>query len=467
MISNHFKSRYLLWLRPKSLTRRLVLAAGLWTLVGLGIGGFFLTSVFSDYVESAFDERLVSTIDSMVGASEVAPEGYVRFLRPLSDQKFVQPYSGLYWQVSNPDQEPFRSRSLWDQELAVDYGRAAFVLRFAAATGPDGQSLRVAVRDIQLPGSESVFRYMAAADVSEMQAEIGRFNTIVTGSLGALGAGLLLAMILQVTFGLYPLNRLRRGLADVRAGRARRLSPDVPPEIEPLVKEVNAVLDFNDRLVERARTQVGNLAHALKTPLSVIANELDRAEKSKLNLLLAKQTEAISHQVEHHLMRARAMARGSLPGIRTEVGPAVGDLVRTLTRIASDKNIEFVIEVPEDLYALIEREDLDELLGNLLENATTWCRRKIRISASDLGIKAGQAWLCVDIEDDGPGVAASALEALFERGKRMDENMPGSGLGLSIVRDITELCGGEVKLARAGLGGLKVSLVLPAGGELP
>lgn len=467
MISNHFKSGYLLWLRPKSLTRRLLLAAGLWTLVGLGIGGFFLTSVFSDYVESSFDERLVSTIDSMVGASEMAPEGYVRFLRPLSDQKFVQPYSGLYWQVSNPDQEPFRSRSLWDQELAVDYRTPAFVMRFRAAAGPDGQSIRIAERDIQPPGSASLFRYMAAADVSEMEAEIGRFNKIVTWSLGALGAGLLLAMILQVTFGLYPLNRLRRGLADVRAGRTRRLNPNVPSEIEPLVKEVNAVLDFNDRLVERARTHVGNLAHALKTPLSVIANELDRAEKSKLNLLLAKQTQLISDQVEHHLTRARAMARGSLPGIRTEVGPAVRDLVRTLERITKDKNIEFVIDVPEDLYALIEREDLDGLLGNLLENATKWCRRKIRVSASDLGIKAGQAWLCVDIEDDGPGVAASALEALFERGRRLDESMPGSGLGLSIVRDITEMCGGEVKLARAGLGGLKVSLVLPAGNDLP
>lgn len=467
MISKRFKSPYLLWLRPKSLTRRLVLAAGLWTLVGLGIGGFFLTSVFRDYVESSFDERLVNTIDSMVGASEMAPEGYVRFLRPLSDQKFVRPYSGLYWQVSNPDQEHFRSRSLWDQELEVDYRKPAFVLRFRAATGPDGQRLRIAERDIEPPGSASLFRYMAAADVSEMEAEIGRFNTIVTWSLGALGAGLLLAMILQVTFGLYPLNRLRRGLADVRAGRTRRLNPDVPPEIEPLVKEVNAVLDFNDRLVERARTHVGNLAHALKTPLSVIANELDRAEKSQLNLLLAKQAEVISRQVEHHLMRARAMARGSLPGIRTEVGSAVGDLVRTLEQITKDKNIEFVIDVPKDLYALVERQDLDELLGNLLENATKWCRRKIRVSAADLGIEAGQAWLCVDIEDDGPGVAAGALEALFERGKRLDESMPGSGLGLSIVRDITEMCGGEVKLARAGLGGLKVSLVLPAVSDLP
>jgi signal transduction histidine kinase len=467
MTTNRFKSRYLLWLKPKSLTRRLVLAAGMWTLVGLGIGGFFLTSVFKDYVEMSFDERLVSTIESMVGASEVTPEGYVRFLRPLSDQKFVQPYSGLYWQVSNPDQEPFRSRSLWDQELAVDYGAAAFVQRFRVAMGPDGQNLRLAERDIQLPGSESVFRYMAAADVAEMQAEIGRFNSIVTWSLGALGAGLLLAMILQVTFGLYPLNRLRRGLADVRAGRSKRLNPNVPPEIEPLVKEVNAVLDFNDRLVERARTHVGNLAHALKTPLSVIANELDRAESSELNDLLAKQAEIINHQVEHHLTRARAMARGSLPGIRTEVGPAVGDLVRTLERITPDKTIEYVIDVPEGLYALVERQDLDELLGNLLENATKWCRKKIRVAASELGFKAGQAWLCVDIEDDGPGVASSALEALFERGKRIDESKPGSGLGLAIVRDITEMCGGEVKLARAGLGGLKVSLVLPAWSDLP
>lgn len=467
MKTSRLRSRYLFWLRRGSLSRRLVLAAGLWILVGLGAGGFFLTSVFRDYVESEFDQRLESVIDSMVGASEIGPEGFVRFTRPLSDQKFVQPYSGLYWQVSGPGEEPFRSRSLWDQELAADLDSPAFVMRFRAAQGPDGQRLRLAERDIQLPGSETVYRYMAAADVSAMETEIARFNTIVAWSLGALGAGLILAMILQVIFGLYPLTRLRRGLADVRAGRAKRLKADVPAEIGPLVEEMNKVLDYNDALVERARTHVGNLAHALKTPLSVMANELDRSGSSELNRLLSRQAEIISHQIEHHLTRARALARGALPGIRTDVGPAVQDLVRTLEHLARDKKIAFEVDVPEELYAQVEREDLDELLGNLLENAVKWCESRIRISALDMGIKAGQAWLCIDIEDDGPGVPAGALEKLFERGKRMDESKPGSGLGLAIVREITEMCGGKIKLDRADLGGLKVSLILPAWTELP
>ncbi|MEE8371938.1 MAG: sensor histidine kinase [Sphingomonadales bacterium] len=461
------KARRPLWLNPGSLTGRLLMAAGLWTLLALGLGGVMLSAVFRDFVESEFDERLVDTIDSMVGASEVASEGYVRFLRPLSDQRFVQPYSGFYWQVSKQGEEPFRSRSLWDQELASTLSQAVFDLDFREGTGPDGQLLRIAERDILLPGSDSVFRYMAAADISEMRAQIARFDTIVVGALTALGAGLLLAMVLQVTFGLYPLNRLRSGLHDIRSGKTRRLDPDVPPEIEPLVKEVNAVLDYNDRLVERARTHVGNLAHAVKTPLSVIINELDKVEASDLSRLLVKQTDIIRHQVEHHLIRARAMARGAVPGVRTRIEPAVRDIVRSLNRIVKEKEIAFEVDVPEDLTALIERQDMDELLGNLLENATKWCRSKIRVSGTHLGMRDGQPFLCIDIEDDGPGVKKQELETLFERGTRLDESKPGTGLGLAIVRDITEMCGGSINLARAGLGGLRVSLTLPAWQDLP
>lgn len=430
-----------------------------------------LSAAFRDFVETGFDRRLTQTIDSMVGASEIAPEGFVRFIRPLADQRFIEPYSGWYWQVSAPDLEPFRSRSLWDQELTPELEHSAFSQHFHETAGPDGQILRMVEQDILLPGSEAVLRYMAAGDTAEIRAEIAQFDRIVAWSLGGLGIGLLAAMVLQVTFGLFPLRRIRSGLAAVRSGRARRLDRRYAPEIQPLVDEMNAVLDHNQSLVERARTHVGNLAHAMKTPLSVMANEAASDDPSRLAEVVAKQTAIIQRHVDHHLTRARTMAGHTLIGVRTDVGPAVEDIARALGRIYHDKGLEFDLTLENGVCFWGERQDLDEMLGNLMDNAAKWAKTRVAVSTATLspalapgsnGASDAKPVITISIEDDGPGVEKEKRAALFERGRRLDESVPGTGLGLAIVRDMAEMCGGAVMLDESALGGLKVTVTLPS-----
>lgn len=462
---------YPLWVNPRSLTSRLLLVSGLWTALALGAGGFLLSAAFRDFVETGFDARLTQTLDSMIGASEIAPEGFVRFNRPLADQRFIEPYSGWYWQVTAPGQEPFRSRSLWDYELSPPPEDSAFTRHFHEIPGPDGQSLRVAEQDVLLPGSEDVLRYMAAADATELRAEIAQFDRIVAWSLGALGIGLLAAMVMQVTFGLFPLRRIQSGLSAVRSGRARRLDRRYPPEIQPLVDEMNAVLDHNQSLVERARTHVGNLAHALKTPLSVMANEAASKDSKRLAGIVEKQTQIIRRHVDHHLTRARTMAGHTLIGVRTDVAPAVRDIARALGRIYKDKGLEFDLALDDGVCFWGERQDLDEMLGNLMDNAAKWAETRVTVSAANLSLDAesgaarggdAKPLIAIVIGDDGPGVEAEKRAALFERGRRLDESVPGTGLGLAIVQDIAEMCGGGVALDESPLGGLQATITLPS-----
>ncbi len=458
---------YPLWVNPRSLTSRLLLVAGLWTALALGAGGFLLSAAFRDFVQTGFDARLTQTLDSMIGASEIAPEGFVRFNRPLADQRFIEPYSGWYWQVLAPGRESFRSRSLWDQELVSSVEGSLFNQHFYEMSGPDGQILRVAEQDIILPGSEDVLRYMAAADTGELRAEMAQFDRIVAWSLGGLGIGLLAAMVMQVTFGLFPLRRIQSGLSAVRSGRARRLDRRYPPEIQPLVDEMNAVLDHNQSLVERARTHVGNLAHALKTPLSVMANEAASKDSKRLAEIVEKQTVIIRRHVDHHLTRARTMAGHTLIGVRTDVGPAVRDIARALGRIYKDKGLEFDLALEDDVCFWGERQDLDEMLGNLMDNAAKWANTKLRVSTASLPVDPAKGSdakpvIAIVIEDDGPGVEKEKRAALFERGRRLDESVPGTGLGLAIVQDMAEMCGGGVALDESPLGGLQATITLPS-----
>lgn len=452
-----------LWRMPNSLTARLLLAAGLWTVAALTIGGIVLAAVFRDHVQRTFDERLQQSLDAMVGVSELDASGDLYFLRPLSDQRFAEPYSGWYWQVSAPGEEPLRSRSLWDQTLNPRLDERLGEPRFREGVGPDGQRLRILERDIVLPGNDLRYRYMAAGDLSEIADEVSEFNRILAWALGALGLGLLLAVALQVRFGLAPLRRVRRGLAAVRAGHARRLSADVPDEVRPLVDEVNAVLDHNDTLVERARRHVGNLAHALKTPLTVLSNDIRRLEGAPKSL--EKQLQVMQSHIDHHLVRARVVARPRAGRVPVPVARAVDDIVRVI-RTAHDLAPDmFETRIEEGLAFLGDRQDLDEILGNLIDNAAKWAASGIRVTGRRQNTRGTEDQLCLVIEDDGPGVDRNQRETILERGFRLDENKAGSGLGLSIVRDIAESCGGSVTLKGSDMGGLAVEVWLPAAGD--
>jgi len=417
-----------------------------------------LSNLFSDYVLESFDARMTAQLDGLIAAADVAADGSLSLSRALSDPLYQQVYSGRYWQIGAGEPVPdavLRSRSLWDQELAAGVPPTAGGVSARLLVGPKGQRLRVLERDVTLPGAEGVFRFAVAADEAEMAQDIRAFRVTLAWSMGVLGLGLVAAVFIQVRYGLGPLRRIGRALADIRNGRARSMGDDYPVEVRPLVTELNALLEHNAEVVERARTHVGNLAHALKTPLSVLANEADAGSPAAETL--RQQTDVMRRQVDRYLARARTAAAGSVLGARTPVQPVVEDLVRTLVRIHAEKALDIQLRGERGHGFRGERQDLEEMLGNVLDNACKWAGKTVRLEAA-----VADGRLRVTVEDDGPGLPPAERARALERGRRLDEAVPGSGLGLAIVQDIAALYGGAVELGDSDLGGLKLTLDLPA-----
>lgn len=448
----------------QSLTARILIAATVWLAVALVAGGLGLSYAFRTAVERNFEGRLSMLLDSLVGASNVDGQGLVSLYRSMMDPRFDRPYSGWYWRISAAGEMPFRSRSLWDQDLTFGGDGRLEGERFADIEGPEDQRLRAVARDIHLPGSAKTYRFMVAGDLVEVDEQIADFNRMLIWWLSALGAVLLATMAIQVRYGLMPLRALSRKLSAIRSGQAQRLEGEAPKEILPLVIELNALIDHNAAVVERAQKHVGNLAHALKTPLTVMSNEAQAHEDAsapggEFAQLVARQTEIMRRHVEHHLARARAAARGTVIGSRAEVMPAMRDLVRVIEKIYAHRGLSFAIVKKARDAALVfrgDRQDLDDMLGNLLDNAGKWARSRVRVT-----LGSSDDRLEISIEDDGPGIPEKDRALVFARGQRIDETVPGSGLGLGIVKDLAEICGGSVRLEESSLGGLKVDLDLP------
>lgn len=442
-------------MRANSLAFRLVAGAAVWSLAALVVGGLALSMLFRDYVERSFDARLTVLLESLVAASEVDADGRIQLTWSPGEPRFQKPYSGWYWQIAGSAGPEVRSRSLWDQELPMS-ATGDGSMRRRSAVGPAAQDLRMVARDIRLPGRDGALAFAVAADRGEINTEIRRFNGALIWSLGLLGLGLVAAMVIQVHYGLRPLHRLGRALANIRAGRADRLLGRYPAEIMPLAEELDLLLDQNRAVVERARTQVGNLAHALKTPLSVLTNEA-AAGPAPLGPVVRRQVALMRRHVDHYLARARTAATGRVLGARTDVAAVAADLGRTLRRIHADRGLAIETDLPAGAEFRGERQDLEEMLGNLLDNACKWARRRVRLTARRSGDR-----LRFTIDDDGPGLAPDLRVQVLERGARLDETKPGSGLGLAIVRDMAGLYGGTIELETAPEGGLRAILDLPA-----
>lgn len=458
--------------RPgRSLTRRLIWLASAWIVVALAATGWILTT---QYQESAFrrlGDMLSDTIDEVVIATVATPQGVT--VSEIRDAPTLRGLSGKYWMVAEvlPDggvRVLARSPSLAGETL---YIAPELPARLRASMGdlltyndpgilrpPQRQPLRIAASLKTLPGRAEPIVFMAGIDRSDIEADTREFATYVWIALLALGVGLVIAVFLQVQIGLRPLFALRNEIANVRKGRAARIEHAYPLEIQPLAEQVNRLLDHNQEVVERQRTHVGNLAHALKTPLSVMLAEAD-GKSDPLADIVRRQTEVMKGQVDHHLRRARAAARAAHGlGDRTPVGEVLDEMAVMLERVFQTKDVEIDWRAPDDLAFLGERQDLQEILGNLMENACKWSRRRVRVSAGPSGL--GQ--MIAVVEDDGPGLPEGQREAVLKRGTRLDEGAPGSGLGLSIVDDLTRAYGGRLTLGASDLGGLKAVLELPA-----
>ena len=459
------------WLgRPgKSLTRRLIWLASAWILIALVVTGIILTSVFQESALRRLGNMLGETIDEAVVAATITPEGEV-FIGEIQDARTQRLLSGKYWMVAELGEDDrvevlARSASLGDADLDHDPDlgqrlQAAFgqTISYNAEDGPKGEPLRIAASMKQLPGRTAPVAFFAGIDRSDIDADTRQFATVTWIAMLLLGAGLVTAVFVQVRVGLRPLFDLGDEISDVRKGRSNRVEGQYPLEIQPLAEQVNRLLAHNQETVERQRTHVGNLAHALKTPLAVMLAEAGNQEGS-LPDMVRKQTRVMQDQVDHHLRRARAAARAAHGlGERTPVGDVIDELAVMLERVFEDKGIEIDWRAPDELAFRGERQDLQEILGNLMENAAKWARRRVRISAG--GSLPGQ--MIVVVEDDGPGLPADQRDAALKRGTRMDEATPGTGLGLSIVDDLTKAYGGRVTLGDSDMGGLKVILDLPA-----
>lgn len=446
-----------------SLHVRLLLGTLFWIAASILVAGWALGNMFRQHVESQFHAELKIHLDQLTAQLALDDQGRPTLAMPLSDPRFNKPFAGLYWQIDRlaggglpAAGAAMRSRSLWDQVLRVpvDLPAAGDIHQHRIA-GLRGERLGMVERVVRIDALP--LRLVVAADESLMVEPVARFNKELWLALGVLGLGLALAALVQVVVGLAPLKRLRAALGRVRSGDAQRMEGRFPAEIMPLVEEFNTVLAHNAEVVERARTQAGNLAHALKTPLSVLANAADGKDDPWARLVAA-QVEGARRQVDSHLARAQAAAAVRLPGARTPLGPVVDGLLRTMQRIHAGRNLEFAVRpLSASLAFRGEAQDLQEMLGNLLDNACKWASHRVEI-----GARIERDRLVIRVDDDGKGIAAAQRDPVLRRGVRADQQVPGSGLGLAIVDDLARMYGGEVMLADSPLGGLRVDLTLPA-----
>ena len=457
-------------MRQSSLATRLFLSASTWVVVILVTTGFVLSSVYKNATERAFDRRLNLYLRTLIAEVATPDEPPDRQFQSLGEPLFELPLSGWYWQITRTDSEKAdvrASRSLWDKKLPKLEDRGieltAAGIRQAYVDGPEGQSLRMVERPVDL-GADGKFLVSVAGDATEIFDETRSFDYYLGGTFAALGIVLLLTTIFQVRFGLAPLKRISESIADIRSGRAERLEGEFPVEIAPLARETNALIDANREIVERARTHVGNLAHAIKTPLSVIVNAASAHDADPFADKVLEQADVMRDQVAHHLERARIAARVTVVGTVTEVAPTIEALQRTMEKIHRHRGI--VIQLKADARARFrgERQDLEEMVGNLVDNACKWATSQVFIEVLvERALKPdADAMLRIIVDDDGRGLSADERVQVSRRGQRLDESKPGSGLGLSIVVDLAALYGGSLSLGSAPIGGLRAELVLPA-----
>ena len=449
-----------------SLARRMMLIAAGWVLVLLLGGGFALDRTLANLVRNNFDDQLEYLLNSMIVVAEIDSDGQVYFNRPLGEPRFLEPNSGLYYQISAEGQEDFPSyslavtpsRSLWDTTLK-QRNHLDYEPHFYDSDQLPDEPLRIVERTVILPDSEARWTFTVASRREELDAQIRRIRSILVWSFAVLGLGLLLMAVLQSWYGLSPLRRVRAAIQSMRSAGSNRITEPLPLEVEPLVEEINALLAHSERQAEEARTHAGNLAHALKTPLTVLTNAAT-ARAPDLDTAVIRETRTMQRHVEHHLARARAVGRRAIGHARTPVCESAEAVRRAVERLYPDARID-VAGNKSSLIA-IERQDLDEILGNLIENAAKYGGGSVFVTVD---AEPDDPQCVIWVEDDGTGIPETERQRIFDRGARLDTGKPGTGLGLAIVRDVAEIYGGAVALQESeDLGGLLVRLSLPRAG---
>ncbi len=442
-----------------SLRLRLIAGGAVTIVIALVIAGVVLTLLFERHVVRTVAADLNVYLNQLLAGIDVNPDNRIIVTRPPADPRFADPLSGLYWQISNGHDQPLRSRSLWDTALSLPAADASQTdVHSYEIAGPAGTRLLVAERRVTLTIGETPVpvRVAVAENLARVAAARAAFANDLVLALGLLGIVLALATSVQVGIGLRPLDALRRGVADIRSGRNKHLSARVPVEVQPLVDEVNALLDAREQDIVRSRNRAADLAHGMKTPLAALAADGDRL-RQKGETSIADEISAVIDAMRRHVDRelARARLRGGAHlgnDVVTPLAPLARSLIATLSRTVPGVRVNYEMLVAEGVIAPFDRTDLAEVMGNLLENATRHAKSRVQVAAT-----TSSEGMTITVEDDGPGIAKELRSAALARGARLDERGEGTGLGLAIVQDVLDAYGWVLRLDDSELGGLKVS----------
>jgi signal transduction histidine kinase len=439
---------------------RLMVGAVVWISLALFMSWFFLSALLREEASFIFRGELQEHAVELARIFAYDATGRFVLTQPLSDPRFAGEKSGYYWQAQRADGAVARSASLGEARLT--FGAEPLQLggeRFSTIRGPSGDVLLVE-QSIRLEGLPEVLRIGVGVDASVVAGVASRFERVVGRALAVIGVGLLLVAGAQVRFGFRYLGRVRKSLAEIRAGDANRLPEDLPSEVMPLVKDFNALLGANEELVRGARLEAGNLAHALKTPLAILMDEalrLESAGRGEEGERIRRQCERMKRAIDFQLARARASAARGTPGAVSKVGPLIASDVAALSRLYAGRKLSFDLSaVASDIVVACAGEDFEEMFAALVENAAKWAVRRVRVSTI-----LAERTVCLRVEDDGPGMPEEMWDRVFSAGERLDESTPGSGLGLAIVRDLATLYGGKAWIESSTLGGAAAVLELP------
>lgn len=453
-----------------SLTFRVLLFVSLWAVVGLVVIGLVISALYKRDAEKSFHDLLRAHLYNVVNSISISPDMSLTGNPQLGDLQFSQPDTGWYW-VAEPVGK-FKAARLSSASLgAIPFpempaSEVPFDVKYQRYYEmPDGagNNVMVAETEVELDDQGDIVRFRVAGNRNVIDESVAAFDYRLYLALFSFGLGSLALNAVAILVGLRPLDRVRHALENIRAGEAERLEGKFPSEIQPLANEVNALIDNNRRIVERARMQVGNLAHSLKTPLAVLLNEA-RSMASGHGALVTAQSEAMQAQVQSYLNRARIAAQRETVLARTDAKPVMERLVRVMRKLNRDISFSLLFD-GDNLVIAMEEQDIEEITGNLLENAARFAKSAVKVELAPFSEDAGgnkTSWIRIMIEDDGPGLEPNQIAEALKRGKRLDESRPGSGLGLSIVSEVTSEYQGRFSLARGVSGGLRAELILPA-----
>lgn len=440
----------------RSLSFRIIATSGAWVVIALAVTAILLVYTYRDHTVRHYDEHVSMHLDELFEAGQLGPDGSFELTFSPSDPRYLVPNSGWYWEVRQSGNSLLRSASLGDASLDLNGIKPGEIQGIYEISGPVNEGLRAHMVEVNLAPGLAPFVYLSTAPMDGLSVDVHSYSAHILASFILLGIGLLIAVVLQVRFALKPIRAIKSGIAQIREGKATKLPQSALEDVQTLVDELNNLLEHNTALLQRARTRLADLAHSVKNPLTVINNETRDMDEAQRNLII-RQTSDISKSVDRYLSRARASGTEKVLRERTSVSQAVADLVFVMRRICKQQKLNFDDSGLKECWFRGDSQDLEEVLGNLLDNSCKWAEYTVVIQAETIGDR-----LVIMIEDDGPGIPENEIESVMSRGHRLDESKPGHGQGLGIVKDIIDLYAGSLILGKSRLGGLKAVLDLPA-----